>query len=85
MKKVYHISDYANDFEVTMETTEEEIIKFSLFLEEIFGSHEIHYEEIAVNSTSLYGAYAHYLKADGFSECEEEIKMLKTIDKFINM
>lgn len=87
MKKVYRIRDLSNDFDVTMETTEEEIKKFARFLEKIFGSASgIRYEKTEVNENTLYGAYAHYLATDGFAEdCEEEIKMLKAVDKFVNI
>ena len=86
MKKTYRVWDSVNDFETTVVTTEEDIQKFARYIDELFGGSDIHYTDLEVSKNTLYKAYADYLIKDGFvEECEKEIEMLKTIDKFINL
>lgn len=86
MKKIYRVWDSVNYFETTVVTTEEEIKKFARYLDDLFGGSDIHYTDLEVNNNTLYKAYADYLAKDGFAEeCEKEIKILRTIDKFINL
>ena len=86
MKKTYRVWDSCNDFETIVLTTEEEIQRFIRFIEELFGSEYIYYEELkGVSSNTLYSAYANYLERDGFSDCAKEIAKLRTIDEFLKI
>lgn len=86
MKKTYRVWDSVNDFETVVTATEEDILKFARYIEDLFGGSDIHYSELESCENTLYKAYADYLLKDGFEdECKKEIKMLKTIDKFINL
>lgn len=86
MKKTYRVWDSVNDFEVIVTATEEEIQKFARYIDDLFGGSEIRYTDLEACENTLYKAYADYLVKDGFAEdCEKEIKILRTIDKFINL
>lgn len=86
MKKTYRVWDAVNDFETIVTATEEDIQKFSRYIEDLFGGSEIHYINLEACENTLYKAYADYLVKDGFAkDCKNEIETLKTIDKFINL
>ena len=86
MKKTYRVWDSVNDFEVIVTATEEEVQKFARYIDDLFGGSEIRYTDLEACENTLYKAYADYLVKDGFAEdCEKEIKILRTIDKFINL
>lgn len=86
MKKTYRVWDSVNDFETIVTTTEEEIQKFARYIKDLFVMSGIYYKEVEACENTLYRAYADYLIKDGFVEdCKEEIKMLETIDKFVNL
>lgn len=86
MKKTYRVWDLVNDFNVIVVATEEDIQKFARYIDELFGDSDIHYANVEVCENTLYKAYADYLIEDGLmGDCDKEIEMLKTIDKFINL
>lgn len=86
MKKTYRVWDSVNDFETIVTTTEEDIQKFARYIDNLFGMSDVCYSEVEACENTLYKAYADYLIKDGFAEdCKKEIKMLKTIDNFINL
>lgn len=86
MKKTYRVWDSVNDFETIVTTTEEDIHKFALYIEDLFGDSDIHYSVVEGCENTLYKAYADYLVKDGFAEdCKKEIEILKAIDNFINL
>ena len=87
MKKIYRVWDSDNGFETVTATTEEDIRKFARCIDELFGGDDIHYTLLEDCEDTLYRDYADYLEQIGLveKECEKEIKILKTIDKFINL
>lgn len=86
MKKIYRVWDSVNNFETIVTTTEEDILKFARYIEDLFGDGDIHYSDLEGCENTLYKTYADYLVKDGFAkDCKKEIEILKTIDKFINL
>lgn len=86
MKKTYRVWDSVNDFETIVTATEEEIQKFALYIDDLFGMSDVNYKEVKACENTLYRAYADYLIKDGFAEdCKKEIKKLETIDEFVNL
>lgn len=84
MKKSYRVWDEVNDFETVVTVTEEEIIEFARFIEDLFDDDSIKFEEVETEN-SLYNEYANYLIEDGLlSPSDKEIKILRFVDEKIN-
>lgn len=84
MKKNYRVWDEVNNFETVVTVTEEEIIEFARFIEDLFDDGSIKYEEVETEN-SLYNEYANYLIEDGLlSPSDKEIKILRFVDEKIN-
>ena len=84
MKKNYRVWDEVNDFETIATVTEEEIIEFARFIEDLFDDNSIKYEEVETEN-SLYNEYANYLIEDGLlSPGDKEIKILRFVDEKVN-
>jgi hypothetical protein len=75
MKKNYRVWDEVNNFETVVTVTEEEIIEFTRFIEDLFDYDSIKFEEVETEN-SLYNEYANYLIEDGLlSPSDKEIKI----------